>query len=490
MRPRDPNPVPPINPLNPRDPRDSLNPRDPLIAAAELAELLLLAPPARPVILDVRYPGVGLPDDGRAQYLAGHVPGAVYVSLDDALAAPHVPGVTGRHPLPEAAVLQAAMRAAGVNAARPVVVYDDWHSIAAARAWWLLRWAGHDDVRVLDGGWRAWRAGGGTVETGAGAPPEPGDIVVEPGGRAVVDAEGAERIAATGVLLDARPANRYRGEDETIDPVAGHIPGARSLPALSLMADDDRFLPAERLAERFGTVGVRRGAGGRGGGGCGDAGGRGGGGCGDAGGRGGGGRGGGVGIYCGSGLQACHVALAAAACGAAADPAVYAGSWSEWITDPTRPVARGAQPEGEAGGAVIRAANGAAGEGASALEVVTLWRPTGPEEMELVRASGLRRWPPRLAEQPIFYPVLNEQYATKIARDWNVPASGVGYVTRFDVEADYLSQFPVRQAGGRDILEYWIPADRLEEFNDHIVGNIVEVAKFELVDGEVVERRF
>ena len=449
MRPRDPNPAP-------------------LITAAELAGLLPLAPPARPVILDVRYPGVGLPDDGRAQYLAGHVPGAVYVSLDDALAAPHVPGVTGRHPLPAAAVLQAAMRAAGVSAARPVVVYDDWHSIAAARAWWLLRWAGHDDVRVLDGGWRAWRAGGGTVETGAGAPPEPGDIVVEPGGRAVVDAEGAERIAATGVLLDARPANRYRGEDETIDPVAGHIPGARSLPALSLMADDDRFLPAERLAERFGTVGVRRGAGGRGGG----------------------GRGGGVGIYCGSGLQACHVALAAAACGAAADPAVYAGSWSEWITDPTRPVARGAQPEGEAGGAAIRAANGAAGEGASALEVVTLWRPTGPEEMELVRASGLRRWPPRLAEQPIFYPVLNEQYATKIARDWNVPASGVGYVTRFDVEADYLSQFPVRQAGGRDILEYWIPADRLEEFNDHIVGNIVEVAKFELVDGEVVERRF
>ena len=211
MRPRDPNPAP-------------------LITAAELAGLLPLAPPARPVVLDVRYPGIGLPDDGRDQYLAGHVPGAAYVSLDDALAAPHVPGITGRHPLPEAAVLQAAMRAAGVSAARPVVVYDDWHSIAAARAWWLLRWAGHDDVRVLDGGWRAWRAGGGTVETGAGAPPEPGDIVVEPGGRAVVDAEGAERIAATGVLLDARPANRYRGEDETIDPVAGHIPGARSLP--------------------------------------------------------------------------------------------------------------------------------------------------------------------------------------------------------------------------------------------------------------------
>ena len=467
--------------MRPRDPSPA-----PLITAAELAGLLALAPPARPVVLDVRYPGIGLPDDGRDQYLAGHVPGAAYVSLDDALAAPHVPGVTGRHPLPEAAVLQAAMRAAGVSAARPVVVYDDWRSIAAARAWWLLRWAGHDDVRVLDGGWRAWRESGGDVETGE-IRPETGDLVVEPGGRAVVDAEGAERIAATGVLLDARPANRYRGEDETIDPVAGHIPGARSLPALSLMADDGRFLPAERLAERFGAVGVRGDAGGRGGEGLGGV------------------RDGGVGIYCGSGLQACHVALAAAACGAAADPAVYAGSWSEWITDPARPVARGARPEGEAdgaitgaangavdsamGGAAVRAANGAAGEGAGVPEVVTLWRPTGPEEMELVRAGGSRRWPPRLAEQPIFYPVLNEQYATKIARDWNVPASGVGYVTRFDVEAEYLSQFPVRQAGGRDILEYWIPAERLEEFNDHIVGNIVEVAKFELVDGEVVERR-
>lgn len=467
MRPRDPNPAP-------------------LITAAELAEILALAPPARPVVLDVRYPGIGLPDDGYDQYLAGHVPGAAYVSLDDALAAPHVPGVTGRHPLPEAAVLQAAMRAAGVSAARPVVVYDDWRSIAAARAWWLLRWAGHDDVRVLDGGWRAWRESGGDVETGE-VRPEPGDLVVEPGGRAVVDAEGAERIAATGVLLDARPANRYRGEDETIDPVAGHIPGARSLPALSLMADDGRFLPAERLAERFGAVGVRGDAGGCGGEGLG--------GVRDGGGRGGGvrdgeGRGGGVGIYCGSGLQACHVALAAAACGAVADPAVYAGSWSEWIIDPARPVARGARPEGEADGAATGAVNGAAGEGAGVPEVVTLWRPTGPEEMELVRAGGSRRWPPRLAEQPIFYPVLNEQYATKIARDWNVPASGVGYVTRFDVEAEYLSQFPVRQAGGRDILEYWIPAERLEEFNDHIVGNIVEVAKFELVDGEVVERRF
>lgn len=121
---------------------------------------------------------------------------------------------------------------------------------------------------------------------------------------------------------------------------------------------------------------------------------------------------------------------------------------------------------------------------------VTLWRPTGPEEFELVRASGSRRWPPRLPDQPIFYPVLNEEYATMIARDWNVPASGVGYVTRFDVEKSYLEQFDLHQVGGRTILEYWIPAERLEEFNDHIVGVIVEVARFELVDGDVVEFRF
>jgi hypothetical protein len=107
----------------------------------------------------------------------------------------------------------------------------------------------------------------------------------------------------------------------------------------------------------------------------------------------------------------------------------------------------------------------------------------------LVRASGSHRWPSRLPDQPIFYPVLNREYATRIARDWNVPATGVGYVTRFDVEKAYLDQFEVHRVGGRTILEYWIPAEQLEEFNDHIVGRIVEVSRFELVDGHVVEVR-
>jgi hypothetical protein len=110
-----------------------------------------------------------------------------------------------------------------------------------------------------------------------------------------------------------------------------------------------------------------------------------------------------------------------------------------------------------------------------------LWRPTGLEELQLVKASDWRRWPPRLPEQPIFYPVLNEWYATKIAREWNVPASGVGYVTRFAVRNTFLQRYEVHQAGGRDVLEYWIPADDLEELNDNIVGLIEVVAEYRTV---------
>jgi hypothetical protein len=114
----------------------------------------------------------------------------------------------------------------------------------------------------------------------------------------------------------------------------------------------------------------------------------------------------------------------------------------------------------------------------SAVTTMTLWRPTGPVELGLVRDSGWRRWPPRLPDQPIFYPVLNEQYAIMIARDWNVPASGVGYVTRFEVDAAFAARYPVRQAGGDSILELWVPAEELEEFNDHIVGTIDVVHEF------------
>ncbi|WP_028050786.1 hypothetical protein [Cellulomonas sp. URHD0024] len=111
-------------------------------------------------------------------------------------------------------------------------------------------------------------------------------------------------------------------------------------------------------------------------------------------------------------------------------------------------------------------------------QLVTLWRPTGPQELELVRATGFRRWPPRLPDQPIFYPVLNEDYAIRIARDWNVEASGVGYVTRFDVRGEYLDRYEVHQVGGQTILEYWIPAEELQDFNDNIVGTIDVVHTF------------
>ena len=111
-------------------------------------------------------------------------------------------------------------------------------------------------------------------------------------------------------------------------------------------------------------------------------------------------------------------------------------------------------------------------------ETVTLYRPVGPKELDLIRESGWRRFPPRLPGQPIFYPVLQEEYAVQIARDWNVPESGAGFVTRFSVDADYLSRYEFHEAGGRQFTEYWIPAERLPEFNDHIEGLIEVVAEF------------
>ncbi|MFE7562846.1 ADP-ribosylation/crystallin J1 [Kitasatospora sp. NPDC057500] len=122
--------------------------------------------------------------------------------------------------------------------------------------------------------------------------------------------------------------------------------------------------------------------------------------------------------------------------------------------------------------------NGPTTQPATAPATTTLWRPTGPEELALVEAADRRAWPPRLPDQPIFYPVLNEDYAIRIARDWNVPASGVGYVTRFEVDTAFLARYPVRQAGGRTILELWVPAEELPEFNRHLVGRIEVVHEF------------
>lgn len=187
----------------------------------------------------------------------------------------------------------------GVSTSRPVVAYDAGPVLSAARAWWCLRWLGHPDVRVLDGGLAGWTSEGRDVETGA-VTPVPGDLVGSPGGMPVVDAAGAAALAASGRLLDARSGERFRGEVEPVDPVAGHIPGAVSVPASELVDATGRFLPPASLR---GLVG------------------------------------GGSGAYCGSGVTAAVTVLAAEVAGVRA--ALYPGSWSEWVTDPDRPVATG-----------------------------------------------------------------------------------------------------------------------------------------------------
>lgn len=273
-----------------------------LIGAAELAGLS----PA-PALLDVRWRLGGPP--GRELYLAGHIPGAVFTDLDRDLAAR--PGPGGRHPMPAAADFQAAMRRAGVRDDRLVVVYDDADSTAAARAWWLLRYFGHRSVRVLDGGYLAWTAAGHPVETGQPpSGPEPGDFTASPGHLELLDAAGAAALARAGLLLDARAGERYRGETEPVDPVAGHIPGAISAPTAANVNPDGTFQRPADLARRFAVLGADGQTA--------------------------------VGAYCGSGVTAAHEVLALTLAGIPA--ALYAGSWSEWITDPARPVATGQDP--------------------------------------------------------------------------------------------------------------------------------------------------
>ncbi|WP_219470499.1 sulfurtransferase [Nonomuraea rhizosphaerae] len=285
-----------------------MSPASPLITADELATLYGAATFDDAAtfdgvtVLDVRWRLGGPP--GIDLYRQGHLPGAVFCDLDADLAAP--PGKGGRHPLPEPDDFQDAMRRLGVSGERPVVVYDDTGAMAAARAWWVLRYFGHGNVRVLDGGLAAWTDAGRPVVTGEPAA-KPGDFVARPGGMPVLTADQAAELAGSGVLLDARSGERYRGEVEPIDPVAGRVPGALSAPTTENVGPDGRFLPAARLRERFEALGA----------------------------------GGGVatGAYCGSGVTAAHEVLALAVAGLPA--ALYVGSWSEWITDPSRAVATG-----------------------------------------------------------------------------------------------------------------------------------------------------
>ena len=266
----------------------------PLISASELRARL-----GDVTLLDVRY-RTGT-TTGAADFAAGHVPGAAYVDLDSDLAGP--PGAGGRHPLPDPAVFLAAMQRAGVGLDGGVVVYDDWSGQAAARAWWLLRHYGHHDVRVLDGGWSAWQADGGAVETGETTPTR-GDFHGRPGSMPVVDADRAQGV---GVLVDARAPERYRGATEPIDPVAGHIPGAVNVPTVRNLDNHGHFRDVHELREVYGAVGAVPGAD--------------------------------VAAYCGSGVTASHDVLALELAGVRA--ALYPGSWSEWVADPARPVSTG-----------------------------------------------------------------------------------------------------------------------------------------------------
>ena len=266
-----------------------------LIGADELARQLESADP--PVLLDVRW-ALGDPH-GHQHYLDGHIPGAIYVDLDTELAAPPVPA-EGRHPLPDVEALQAAARRWGVREGSRVVAYDNSGSMAAARAWWLLRWAGVADVRLLDGGLGAWR---GELETGFGTSPAPGDVVLKPGNLPTLTIDEAGEFPRSGILLDARAGERYRGEQEPVDPRAGHIPGAVSAPTGDNLVPDGRFRTREELAARFGELGATDRP---------------------------------VGVYCGSGVTAAHEVAALAVAGIKA--ALYPGSWSQWSNHPERPV--------------------------------------------------------------------------------------------------------------------------------------------------------
>jgi thiosulfate/3-mercaptopyruvate sulfurtransferase len=273
---------------------------DPLIDPPALARLLGAGDL---VLLDVRW-ALGDPN-GREHHHREHLPGAVFVDLDAELAGPPS-AAHGRHPLPAVADLQRSARRWGVTGSSLVVVYDDAGALAAARAWWLLRWAGHDRVRILDGGLRAWREAGLPVESGDVAP-VPGDVVLTGSRLPVVDADGAAALAGTGVLLDARAGERYRGEVEPVDPRAGHIPEAVSAPTAANLDADGRFRCAATLRERFAGLGVRGGTE--------------------------------VAVYCGSGITAAHEIAALALAGI--DAALYPGSWSQWSNDPARPVETG-----------------------------------------------------------------------------------------------------------------------------------------------------
>ncbi len=249
-------------------------------------------------------------EQGRRDYLEDHISGAVYAHMDNDLSGPIVPGKTGRHPLPNIEQMAARLSNWGIDAQTQVVVYDNVGGAFAARLWWLLHWLGHESVAVLDGGWRGWQAAGGTTTAGEEvreartfAPDPRDDMVLD------VTAVQSRLRGRSFKLFDSRGADRYRGENETIDPVAGHIPGSHSAPFAENLNAQGHFRSVEELQTRFeqllqdSTPDEAT-------------------------------------FYCGSGVTAAHNLLAMAHAGMEGAQ-LFAGSWSEWITDPARPVATG-----------------------------------------------------------------------------------------------------------------------------------------------------
>ena len=272
-----------------------------LITASELAALIDAGEPV--TILDVRW-RLDEPD-GRPTYLHGHLPGAVYVSLEEELSDHSIAG-RGRHPLPSGRSVEAAARRWGVRNGVPTVVYDDWVRAGSARAWWVLTAAGIADVRILDGGLTAWRSVGGDLNTGP-VEPQQGDATVTHddlynGALPTLTAQQVHDVD----LLDARAPERFRGEVEPIDPVAGHIPGAKNLPSAAVLDGDGSFLAREAITGLLAQHEIDETR---------------------------------IGAYCGSGVTAAITVAALAAAGYQA--ALFPGSWSQWSSDARNPAARG-----------------------------------------------------------------------------------------------------------------------------------------------------
>lgn len=261
------------------------------------------------VIVDCRF-SLADPGKGRREYLTAHLPGAIYMHLDEDLSGPVIPGRTGRHPLPAVEAAAQRFSAVGIGNKTQVVAYDDaGGALAAGRLWWMLRWLGHMAAAVLDGGWQAWCAAGLPVQSGE-VVLQPSLFIPAPRPELMASVEEVERIRGDPAfrLVDARTVERYHGENETIDPVAGHIPGAICAPYMENLGPDGRLLSVDALRQKYtrlmaGAPPQK------------------------------------VVFYCGSGVTSTLNIMAMLHAGLG-EARLYAGSWSEWIANPLRPAAK------------------------------------------------------------------------------------------------------------------------------------------------------